>query len=73
MAYMNTTDNNPRIDDIEFKLQYQEDLIETLNTALSKQQREIMRLEEKLILVVKMVESYRSQQSITENEQPPHY
>ncbi|MCZ2721687.1 SlyX family protein [Marinomonas sp. 15G1-11] len=70
---MNTTDNNPRIDDIEFKLQYQEDLIETLNTALSKQQREIMRLEEKLILVVKMVESYRSQQSITENEQPPHY
>jgi SlyX protein len=73
MAHMNTTENNTRIDDIEFKLQYQEDLIETLNIALSKQQREIMLLEEKLRLVVKMIESNRSQTSISENEPPPHY
>ncbi len=70
---MNTTESNTRINDIEFKLQYQEDIIETLNIALSKQQREIMLLEEKLALVVKLVESYRSQLSVNDNEPPPHY
>jgi len=70
---MNTTESNTRMNDIEFKLQYQEDMIETLNIALSKQQREIMLLEEKFALMIKLVESYRLQPNINESEAPPHY
>ncbi|MFT2111047.1 SlyX family protein [Marinomonas sp. 2405UD68-3] len=70
---MNTTESNTRMNDLEFKLQYQEDMIETLNIALSKQQREIMLLEEKFALMIKLVESYRSQPNVNENEAPPHY
>ena len=70
---MNTSEINQRIDELEFKLQFQEDTIDALNQALISQQKDILLMKEKFTLVSKQLESYRQQQSITEGERPPHY
>ncbi len=70
---MNTKDINDRINDLEFKLAFQEDVIESLNVVVSAQQQDILLLHEKLKQMAKLVESYRLQQSIADQEVPPHY
>ncbi|WP_460757290.1 SlyX family protein [Marinomonas epiphytica] len=74
---MNTSDTLERIDELEIKLQFQEDVIDSLNTALISQQKDLLLLQEKLTLVSKQLESYRQQQEQNEpsieNERPPHY
>ncbi|EAQ67541.1 SlyX [Marinomonas sp. MED121] len=71
---MNTTEINERINDLEFKVLYQEDTIESLNQVISQQQKDLLLIQEKMQLLSKIVESYRSQQGInSENEVPPHY
>jgi len=70
---MNTSEINQRIDELEFKLQFQEDTIDSLNQALIRQQKDILMMKEKFTMVSKQLESYRQQQSITEGERPPHY
>ncbi|ETX10698.1 SlyX [Marinomonas ushuaiensis DSM 15871] len=70
---MNTSEINQRIDELEFKLQFQEDTIDSLNQALIRQQKDILMMKEKFIMVSKQLESYRQQQSIPEGERPPHY
>jgi SlyX protein len=70
---MNTSQINERIDELEFKLQFQEDTIDSLNQALIIQQKDILFMKEKLLTVNKQLESYRQQQSIQEGERPPHY
>ncbi|GAB3488678.1 SlyX family protein [Marinomonas epiphytica] len=77
MPLMNTSDTLERIDELEIKLQFQEDVIDSLNTALISQQKDLLLLQEKLTLVSKQLESYRQQQEQNEpsieNERPPHY
>ncbi|MEO9273964.1 MAG: SlyX family protein [Marinomonas sp.] len=70
---MNTSQINQRIDELEFKIQFQEDTIDSLNQALITQQKDIILMKEKLIMMGKQLESYRQQQSIHEGERPPHY
>lgn len=70
---MNTSETNQRIDELEFKLQFQDDTIDSLNQSLIKQQKDILILKEKFIMISKQLESYRQQQSIAEGERPPHY
>jgi SlyX protein len=70
---MNTSEINQRIDELEFKLQFQEDTIDSLNQALISQQKDILMMKEKFTMVSKQLESYRQQQSIPEGERPPHY
>lgn len=70
---MNTSQVNQRIDELEIKLQFQEDTIDSLNHALIQQQKDIMLLKEQLNLFSKQLESYRQQQSINDAERPPHY
>lgn len=70
---MNTKEINDHINELEFKLAYQEDTIESLNQTLSAQQQDILLLHEKIQQLAKMVESYRTQQAIADNEPPPHY
>jgi SlyX protein len=53
---------------------YQEDTIESLNQVVSQQQKDLLMLQEKVQLLGRLLESYRSQQGInSENEIPPHY
>lgn len=73
MGHMNTIEIDERMNELEFKLQYQEDVIESLNNALSNQQKEIFILQEKMVNLVKQIESYRTQQTIHEGDTPPHY
>lgn len=74
MVRMNTTEINERINDLEFKVLYQEDTIESLNTVIAQQQKDLLLLQEKMQLLGRIVESYRPQQGISsENEVPPHY
>ncbi|BFM51018.1 SlyX family protein [Marinomonas sp. THO17] len=70
---MNTSQVNQRIDELEIKLQFQEDTIDSLNNALVQQQKDIMLLKEQLNLFAKQLESYRQQQGINDAERPPHY
>ncbi|WP_438463334.1 SlyX family protein [Marinomonas sp. PE14-40] len=71
---MNTTEINERINDLEFKVLYQEDTIESLNQVVSQQQKDLLILQEKVKLLGNLLESYRSQQGInSDNEIPPHY
>lgn len=70
---MNTSQINQRIDELEFKIQFQEDTIDSLNKALINQQKDMILIKEKLIMMGKQLESYRQQQSIHEGERPPHY
>lgn len=74
MAPMNTLDTELRIDELEYKLQFQEDMIDSLNQALIVQQRDLITMKEKLSLLAKQLESNRQQQqNIIEGEIPPHY
>lgn len=70
---MNTSQINQRIDELEFKLQFQEDLVDSLNQALIRQQKDMMLMQEKLLLLGKQLQSYRQQQPNHESERPPHY
>jgi SlyX protein len=71
---MNTTEINERINDLEFKVLYQDDTIESLNQVISQQQKDLLLLQEKMQLLGRLLESHRSQQGInSDNEIPPHY
>lgn len=73
MASMNTSETELRIEELEYKLQFQEDMIDSLNQSLITQQKDLLLLQEKIILLAKQIEAYRQQQSIVEGEIPPHY
>ncbi|AEF55674.1 SlyX family protein [Marinomonas posidonica] len=70
---MNTSQLNLRIDELEIKAQFQEETIDSLNQALIQQQKDMLILKEQLGLFAKQLETYRQQQSINDNETPPHY
>lgn len=70
---MNTSQINQRIDELEFKVQFQEDTIDSLNQVLINQQKDILLMKEKLILLGKQLESHRQQQPSHDGERPPHY
>ena len=70
---MNTSQINQRVDELEFKLQFQEDTIDSLNQALIEQQKDILLMKEKLLIIGKQLDSQRQQQNIHEGDRPPHY
>ena len=70
---MNTSQINQRIDELEFKLQFQEDTIDSLNQVLINQQKDILLMKEKFVMLGKQLDSYRQQQPTSESDRPPHY
>ncbi|MBR7887362.1 SlyX family protein [Marinomonas sp. A79] len=70
---MNTSQTDQRIDELEIKLQFQEDTIDSLNQVLIRQQKDMLLMQEKLLLLGKQLESYRQQQPIQDGDRPPHY
>lgn len=73
MPSMNTLDTELRIDELEYKLQFQEDMIDSLNQSLILQQRDLLLMQERIKILAKQLESNRQQQNIVESEAPPHY
>ncbi|TDO96371.1 SlyX family protein [Marinomonas balearica] len=72
---MNTSELEQHVYELEFKLQYQEDTIESLNNEIANHQKEISLLKEQMQWLAKRIESQKEQQSNINisNERPPHY
>lgn len=67
--------NDQRLIDIEIKLTHQEDVIETLNQVVVKQEVLIFQLNEKLEKLIKELSEERKAEKHKKarNEPPPHY
>lgn len=67
--------NDERIIELEIKTAYQEDLLQTLNRIVSRQQQQIDRLEATCRLLNDRINSLSTESSGGENveEVPPHY
>lgn len=69
------------IDKLQEKMAYQEQIIDTLNEALSDQQKQLMKLEQDMRKVIQFLQHWRDQNdqadtsnpSGTTHELPPHY
>ena len=67
--------NENRLIDIETRIAYQEDTIQQLNDVVTKQQRQIDRLEDLAKLLTQRCQSLQSTESNNNivDEKPPHY
>lgn len=65
---------NERLERIETKLSFSEDLLETLNMTVYRQQKQIDRLREQVQLLTEQLADMRSsRQGSLRDEIPPHY
>ena len=63
-----------RITELEIKIAYQDDLLQTLNEVVSDQQRQLIRLEETCKLLGKRIKNMSEPSLIDQGaEVPPHY
>jgi len=67
--------NEERLENIEAKITFQEDLIEELNKTVYQQQQKLARLEAICESLVRHMESLDEAGNVsrTANERPPHY
>jgi SlyX protein len=73
---MNHTMSEERLENIETKLSFQEDLVEELNKTVYQQQQKIERLEamcQSLAQHVQSLSAARNDGGMPANERPPHY
>ena len=73
---MNTEHDNARLEAIETKIAYQEDMIEELNKTIFQQQQKLERLEatcESLAQHIASLYESANDGGKPENERPPHY
>ncbi|MDJ0834770.1 MAG: SlyX family protein [Gammaproteobacteria bacterium] len=72
---MNAADNNARIDRLEIMLSEQEYTIETLNSVITRQSRDILELTQQLDLLRLQIKELKKQvpQAPIIDEKPPHY
>jgi SlyX protein len=67
-------DTESRIAELEIKLAYSEDLLDTLNTTVFRQQQQIDLLQEQLrVLRQQFNDSMPAEQGSLRDEIPPHY
>lgn len=66
--------NEDRIAEIEIKIAFQEDLVQTLNTIVVDQQKQISRLEETCKFLNDRINNKPEQGDLNQRvERPPHY
>jgi SlyX protein len=67
--------NEERLEHIEIKITFQEDMIEELNKVVYQQQKKLDRLEAICESLVRRIESLSEErnESMPANERPPHY
>ncbi len=67
--------NEERLIELEIKVIYQEDLLQTLNNIVSQQQQQIDRLEATCKMLNERINSLSSKSDVGEpiDEVPPHY
>lgn len=63
-----------RINELESRLAFQDDTLQTLNDVLVEQQRQLDRLQLQLVALAKRQDEQQSQFGVEENQAPPpHY
>ena len=63
-----------RIVELEIKVAYQDDLLQSLNDIVSEQQQQLIRLEEICMLLAKKIKNMPEPEDINQGvEIPPHY
>lgn len=65
-----------RIDELEVRLTFQEDLIQELNTVISDQDKQLLKLQEQMRLLMEKhreLEFRLSEDGEASDERPPHY
>jgi SlyX protein len=67
--------NNDRLTDLEIKLAFQEDLVDSLNQVVTAQQRELELLQGQVRLLYQQLKSLQPSDiaSVDEEAPPPHY
>lgn len=66
--------NENRIIELEIKIAYQEDLLQSLNSAVSDQQMQIKHLEQTFVLLNERLKNLAESQTVNQAaEIPPHY
>jgi len=66
--------NDERVTELEIKVAYQEDLLQTLNDVVSEQQQQLIRLEELSRLLGQRIKNMTASEGINQGvELPPHY
>jgi len=66
--------NDERVTELEIKVAYQEDLLQTLNDIVSEQQQQLIRLEELSRLLGQRIKNMTASEGINQGiELPPHY
>jgi len=66
--------NDERVTELEIKVAYQEDLLQTLNDVVSEQQQQLIRLEEVSRLLGQRIKNMAGSEGINQGvELPPHY
>jgi len=66
--------NDGRVTELEIKVAYQEDLLQTLNDIVSEQQQQLIRLEELSRLLGQRIKNMTASEGINQGiELPPHY
>jgi SlyX protein len=72
---MNTPSGNERIDELESRIAFQDDLIESLNEVVARQDREIARLARRVADLEGKVEDIAAAAPASGegHEPPPHY
>ena len=63
-----------RFTELEIKLSYQDDLLQTLNSIVSEQQKQIYKLEKTCTLLAGRIKNTVNSEGISQQiERPPHY
>lgn len=64
-----------RIDELESRLAFQDDVIETLNGVVTRQQLQLDNLEKEVLLLKQQIKNLSPSQIANESEEtpPPHY
>jgi len=73
---MSKRSDRERIDDLESRVAFQDDLIESLNEVVARQDREILRLTQRLAELAAKIEDVAASSPATSgegHEPPPHY
>lgn len=66
--------SDDRIIELEIKQAYQEDLLQALNTIVSEQQQQILRLEETCKLLNEKIKNTVETEGVNQGQEiPPHY
>lgn len=64
---------NEKIEELEIKIAFQEDLLTKLDQTVAAQQQQILKLESKVKLLIERLTELNQGQQQGDEEPPPHY